>query len=315
MSPAGSFVAAHLARTSRTFALAVPALPPRLAHSVGLAYLLFRVADTLEDASLWDAGTRVAALHRFAALLERPDAAAAAELGPAWAAARPVDHAGYLDLLGDLPGVLAELERVDVGSRRLIAAHAIRTTRGMADITARAGGGEIALASEGELRRYCYVVAGIVGEMLTELFLLDDPALAPAAASLRADAPSFGEGLQLVNILKDARDDAREGRSFLPAGLALDRVRALARDDLLAAARYTRTLEDAGAARGVVAFVAMPVLLAHAALAAVEARGPGAKVSREELGALLAGLDRRLSSGGRALGPDPGVDLEACSAA
>src|SRR6185312_2020414 len=80
VSPAVTFVATHLARTSRTFALAVPTLPPRLGHAVGLAYLLFRVADTLEDASRWDAGMRVAALHRFAALLERPDTAAAAEL-------------------------------------------------------------------------------------------------------------------------------------------------------------------------------------------------------------------------------------------
>jgi hypothetical protein len=79
--------------------------------------------------------------------------------------------------------------------------------------------------------------------------------------------------------------------------------------DLRAAARYIRTLEDLGASRGVVAFVAMPVLLAHAALAAVEARGPGAGVSREELGVLLAGLDRRLSAGGRALGPEPAGEV------
>ena len=45
----------HLARTSRTFALAIPALDPRLRHAVGLAYLIFRVADTLEDAARWSA--------------------------------------------------------------------------------------------------------------------------------------------------------------------------------------------------------------------------------------------------------------------
>jgi farnesyl-diphosphate farnesyltransferase len=298
------FVAAHLARVSRTFALAVPTLEPRLRHAVGLAYLLFRVADTLEDAARWDAGARVEALRRFADLVERPDPGDAHRLGAAWSAARPIDHAGYLDLLVDLPRVLAELDRVEAASRDVIAAHVVRTTRGMAAITAGAEGGAIALTNEGELRHYCYVVAGIVGEMLTELFLLDQPCLASAAALLREDAARFGEGLQLVNILKDAQADAREGRTFLPAGLSLDRVRALARDDLLAAARYTRAMEQAGASRGVVTFVAMPIVLARATLAAVEARGPGAKVSRDELFALLAGLERRLDAGACAIAAD-----------
>ena len=52
----------------------------------------------------------------------------------------------------------------------------------------------------------------------------------------------------------------------------------------------------------------MPILLARAALAAVEARGPGAKVPRSELFAILAGLERRLDAGARALGPET-IDL------
>ncbi len=36
-----------LAETSRTFALAIPLLPEPTRHEVGVAYLLFRVADTL----------------------------------------------------------------------------------------------------------------------------------------------------------------------------------------------------------------------------------------------------------------------------
>ena len=296
-----SFVEEHLARTSRTFAIAVPMLEPKLRHAVGVAYLLFRIADTLEDAARWDARDRVDALGRFADLLEHPDPARAAALGSALHAARPVDHQGYLDLLAALPDVLAELGRVEHASRDVITTHVARTARGMAEITARAARGAVELGTLAELREYCYVVAGIVGEMLTELFLLDDPRLAPFADALRAEAPLFGEGLQLVNILKDARDDAREGRRFLPEGVGLDVVRALARDDLRAAARYTTALQDAGASRGVVAFVAAPIVLAHATLAVVEARGPGAKVSRSELFGLLGDLHRRLDAGAGAL--------------
>ncbi|MFT3765378.1 MAG: squalene/phytoene synthase family protein [Minicystis sp.] len=292
-----TFVEEHLARTSRTFALAVPELEPRLCHAVGVAYLLFRVADTLEDAALWSAGARVEALADFVALLDDPDPARAAALASKFHAARPVDHEGYLDLLAALPRLMAELGTIEPAARAVITAHVARTARGMAEITASAARGDIDLHTLGEVRHYCYVVAGIVGEMLTELFLLDQPQLARCAATLRADAPRFGEGLQLVNILKDARDDAREGRRFLPEGVSLGEVRALARDDLRAATRYTEVLQSAGASRGIVMFAAMPIVLAYATLAAVELHGPGAKVSRPELFALLGDLRRRIDAG------------------
>jgi farnesyl-diphosphate farnesyltransferase len=295
------FVEEHLARTSRTFALAIPTLDRTLRHAVGVAYLLFRVADTLEDAARWDASARVEALDAYARLLERPEPARAEQLGARWSSARPIEHAGYLELLAALSQLLVELDRIEPAARAVIVTHVVRTTRGMMEVVARADGGAIRLGTESALRGYCYVVAGIVGEMLTELFLLDQPGLSRVAADLRADAARLGEGLQLVNILKDARDDAREGRSFLPAHLGLDRVRALAREDLHAATRYTAALQDSGASRGLVTFVAFPFVLARAALAAVEARGPGAKVSRAEVATLLDGLQRRLDAGDRAL--------------
>ena len=61
-------------------------------------------------------------------------------------------------------------------------------------------------------------MAGIVGEMLSELFLLDRPGLSPIASRLRERAATFGEALQLVNILKDSAVDAEEGRRYLPGG-------------------------------------------------------------------------------------------------
>ncbi len=94
--------------------------------------------------------------------------------------------------------------------------HVIRSAEGMASIVARTREGSLTLHSIPELQDYCYIVAGIVGEMLTELFLLDRPALAGVAATMRERAATFGEALQLVNILKDSEGDAREGRRYLP---------------------------------------------------------------------------------------------------
>ena len=72
--------------------------------------------------------------------------------------------------------------------------------------------------------------------MLTELYLLNRPGLAPVADYMRARSRLFGEGLQLVNILKDADVDDSEGRRYIPRGQR-DDVFALAQSDLQAATR------------------------------------------------------------------------------
>ena len=288
---------ALLVKTSRTFALSIPLLPEPTRRQVGIAYLLFRIADTFEDAVGWPRERRLAALAELGALLRDPFAAAAR--AAAWVAGPPaIPHAGYQELLGAAPQVLAAYSRLAGAARAAIRDHLGRTLEGMGRFAGRAdAAGKLALASLAELRDYCYVVAGIVGEMLTDLFLLDQGGLAPVAASLRQRAALFGEGLQLVNILKDAGSDAREGRSFLPPSVSRAAVFALAHTDLVAAGEYVRALQDGGAPRGLVAFTALPVLLARASLGRVEAQGPGAKLSREEVHATVAALDAALDRG------------------
>ncbi len=284
-----------LLRTSRTFALSIPRLPRPLRDQVAVAYLLFRVADTLEDAFRWDRALRVEALDGFAAVL-RGEADPAA-LVATWRGAPPCDHEGYLELLEALPALLAAFAAIEPAARGVIAHHALRTTEGMRAFVARASEeGRLQLRDLGDLVAYCYVVAGIVGELLTDLLLLAED-LEVAEEALRARAVAFGEALQLVNILKDAADDASEGRSFLPPDLDLAMVFARARADLGAARGYVRALQAAGASAGVIAFCALPVLLAAKTLDEVEARGAGAKVDRATVEAVVAGLDEAIAAG------------------
>jgi len=72
--------------------------------------------------------------------------------------------------------------------------------------------------------------------------------------------------------------------------------------DLAKAAEYVTALQEAGADRGLVAFTALPVLLADAALERLEEAGPGAKVSRARVAELYTELHRRLDAGEPALG-------------
>ena len=67
-----------------------------------------------------------------------------------------------------------------------------------------------------EMSQYCYFVAGVVGEMLTELFCDYSPRISQHRDTLMELAISFGQGLQMTNILKDIWEDRKRGACWLP---------------------------------------------------------------------------------------------------
>ena len=72
------------------------------------------------------------------------------------------------------------------------------------------------LATLADMDRYCYYVAGVVGEMLTDLFCEYCADLAPHRQEMTKLAVCFGQGLQMTNILKDIWDDRARGACWLP---------------------------------------------------------------------------------------------------
>jgi farnesyl-diphosphate farnesyltransferase len=266
---------------------------------VGVAFLLFRIIDTFEDATAWPPGRRVEALTDFVRLLESPDRQQVVSTASRWTQDPPIAHAGYLDLLKETPRVLDWRNRLAPAAGELMSRHVTRCANGMAEFVRRTdGNGVLQLQTLQDLRDYCFVVAGIVGEMLTELFLLGAPQMAGAATELRARANRFGEALQLVNILKDVQADSSEGRAYLPRQVALAEVFMLARHDLKAATEYTEILQASGASRGLVAFNALNTRLAIATLRLLRDRGPGSKLTRLQVTGLAADVMYAVETGG-----------------
>jgi farnesyl-diphosphate farnesyltransferase len=292
-----------LRKTSRTFALSIPPLPEPTRREVTIAYLLFRIADTFEDAAHWAPEARIGALHDFVGLLRSVSREESVRLSTAWTAAGASPHSGYRDLIAEVPFVLDAFFALSPCAIPPIRDHVARSAEGMSGVVARTRSGSLVLTTVEELKGYCYIVAGIVGEMLTELFLLGRPDLEPAAPSLRARAAVFGEALQLVNILKDEGDDAKEGRRYLPEAVPKAEIFALARGDLETAGEYIETLRGAGAPRGILEFTALPVALAWATLRKVESKGPGAKVSRPEVFRITQRVKRALDRGESPVSP------------
>ena len=198
---------------SRTFALTIPQLPAELCSVVSNAYLLCRIADTIEDDPGLNAGRTREFTERFIDVLAgQASAEAFAEsLSPLLT---DKTLAAEKNLILNTPRVI----RLTHGFRETQRASLERCvrimSRGMAEF--QDGNNVAGLNGLDDLGRYCYVVAGVVGEMLTELFCDYSPEIDRHRAPLLKLAVSFGQGLQMTNILKDIWEDRGRGTCWLP---------------------------------------------------------------------------------------------------
>ncbi len=206
-----------LPKVSRTFALNIRILPGELRPDVTIAYLLFRYADTLEDAPGLTPAERT---ELFDAFLDRLDGHGPLKL-PDRAEIHLLDTSppGEVELLLAGEVVFSAFESLPGATREIIAAHVSETARGMERIgRERTEGSLFRLETWEDLDEYCYYVAGTIGIMLTRLFANHSSRIDAAAGKrLTALATSFGRGLQLTNILKGIGVDRGEGRVYLPA--------------------------------------------------------------------------------------------------
>ena len=208
-----NFQSAILQGVSRTFALTIPVLPGELSRAVGNAYLLCRIADTIED----DADLSLLAKQRYAnqfnAILatHAPATEFAAELSGQLAAHAT---AAERELISNTDRVVRITHSLAAPQQAALA----RCVRVMSEGMLFYQGQETldGLSDQPAMDRYCYYVAGVVGEMLTELFCHHCPALDPQRPTLLKLGVSFGQGLQMTNILKDIWEDRARGACWLP---------------------------------------------------------------------------------------------------
>jgi farnesyl-diphosphate farnesyltransferase len=70
-----------------------------------------------------------------------------------------------------------------------------------------------------EFEEYCYVVAGVVGELLTTIFGNHSLAFKEQMVGHEDLAIAFGQALQMTNILKDSPEDQERGVSWKPGNV------------------------------------------------------------------------------------------------
>ncbi|QOJ15052.1 MAG: squalene/phytoene synthase family protein [Planctomycetia bacterium] len=302
------FVTDHLGGVSRTYAVLIPMLPRGLDEAVGLAYLLMRVVDTIEDAPQLSDDERLACFAALRAILpgaaplnaRAESADGGPDRGTAAALLRDVAERDLGDLtaehalMRELPRLLERLGLLEPFYREAAAKCAVQMMDGVTSILHRSR--ERGLAYPGnrdaaELREYCHYVAGVVGEMLCDM--MAHHLRSDALGKLRGVAVELGIGLQLVNILKDSLRDADGGRRYLPiasgrvsSGELYKLVLEEARASLKRGTEFVLALP--AAAWELRSFCGLPIAWGAMTLARAERDAGAAKIGR---GAVQASID------------------------
>ncbi len=226
---------AILSSVSRTFALTIPLLPSAIEKVVGNTYLLCRIVDTIEDAAdLLPETKQHLSLLFLDAVLEKSLVASFVE--PCLKALSDYGNQDELDLIANTPTVLRILHTcskedqeavsrcVSIMSEGMSRFHGKQTVAGLKDLN--------------EFERYCYVVAGVVGELLTTIFRNHSPRFAKNIQGQEALAIAFGQALQMTNILKDSPEDRARGVSWMPADMRQEELLRIAYQKLQDSLRY-----------------------------------------------------------------------------
>jgi farnesyl-diphosphate farnesyltransferase len=202
---------------SRSFYRTLRVLPAPVRQQIGLAYLFARATDTIADTELVPPAQRLDALRdlRQRILGERTTPLTFSEF------ARHQGAPAERTLLENCETYMALLQTLSADDLRLVR-EVLDTITGGQELDLRrfgAAGAEniIALRVDPELDDYTYRVAGCVGEFWTRICRAHlFPRSSIDDAFLLANGRRFGQGLQLVNILRDLPVDLRKGRCYLP---------------------------------------------------------------------------------------------------
>ena len=309
-----------LRAVSRSFYISIRFLPRRLRQPVGLAYLLARATDTVADTAQIPALVRAQTLADLSSVVQgevSPDALV--DLVNSFAPLQT--NQAERQLIKSLPNCLEALARSSSDDRDDIRSVLQKITKGQALDIARFGdmAQPRALTTDLELHEYTYLVAGCVGEFWTRLCFRHVRNFSDLAEMEMAElGKRYGNGLQLINILRDAHSDLQAGRCYFPIqeleGIGIDpseillepsrfefileKWREEAQRGLIAGMGYVHAIRN----RRIRGATALPALIGARTLSMLRAAGPTElhrtiKVPRHEVRAMIGRL--AITLGGR----------------
>jgi farnesyl-diphosphate farnesyltransferase len=213
---ANEFCREILPAVSRTFALSIRLLPGDLGAAVRCAYLICRIADTVEDEPHLPAEQKATLLDSLAACFDGADAVDEFVRRSASVSGEPA----HVRLVRNGELVFVAYRQLPPATREHVRRWVTEMIVGMRKFVLVYPHG-IRIQSLEEYKEYCYYVAGTVGYLLTDLWHEHSPSIGKRQYEvLRGQCRAFAEALQTVNILKDvARDAEHENSIYIPEQL------------------------------------------------------------------------------------------------
>ena len=211
---------ALLKAVSRSFYLSMVWLPPAMRRGIALGYMLARATDSVADTSTAAPGKRAEILRQMRrAVLGTlpPDELALLLQALRGEMADAQTNPSEATLLRRFGECLEQLEQVSDVELQLLRRVLSLIVKGQLWDLTYFDDHEV-VESADETMRYTYLVAGCVGEFWTDLGLatLGAKFCPPERRDIMAQAAArYGQGLQLVNILRDIEEDAARGRAYL----------------------------------------------------------------------------------------------------
>ncbi len=215
---ASPFATPLLKKVARSFYLTIRLLPAPLQEPVALAYLLARASDTLADEGNFAPQERQTFLTALRARIDTPSTSIdflITENNFKKNGEAPTSYKACAEgeLLRALPHLLQRLENPQRDTMETDAIRVVWRTILEGQLLDLKLHGTKFTAQEHD--RYLYLVAGCVGEFWTQLGGHHFKNFSKASlAQMMAWGSSYGKGLQLLNILRDAVADQRAGRFY-----------------------------------------------------------------------------------------------------
>ena len=206
-----------LPKVSRTFAPTIRQLPRPLVLQLTVAYLLCRIADTIEDSEILNIKQKQNLLEQYADILVRENAVNERKAFLKKISALPQKSADD-ELLHNVSLILTVYNQFPKKVRTGISTWVAEMVSGMRKyVQSKYSASPNFLKTLDELDDYIYYVAGTVGNLVTTLFSHYSQNINRTITNtLRKYAESVGKGLQMVNIIRDMPDDWKCNRSYMP---------------------------------------------------------------------------------------------------
>jgi farnesyl-diphosphate farnesyltransferase len=218
-----SYLDTWMNKVSRSFAVVVAALEEPLRYYLASAYIICRIIDNIEDCTASN-DWKKARFMEISQLLIEPRLAQ--DILKIW------DAEYWPGLTQDEKELMSSKEGLPLWRiysqfpeevRRKINYWTLQMVDGMSRLQDTAyqpifvkHGSIQVLADEQDYNYYCYIVAGTVGNLATELVILHYQLSDSVSNQLLKYSQSCGRGLQKTNIIKDFREDLTRGICFLP---------------------------------------------------------------------------------------------------